>query len=269
MSSPTAPSTSRSLSTRMAAALADLAPASLFHPMTARLHLRAEPEMRRVINSCDPRGRALDIGAWYGPWTYWLSKRMDFVDSFEPNAKVAAALRAGADENVTVHELALSDAVGEADLRLLTSGTGSEGTATIVPGVEGVSSMRVPTARVDDFEFTDVRFIKIDVEGHEQAVLDGALQTIKEQKPVVFVELEERMADIERTIEFFAGIGYEGRFMMGGTWTPTSVLDLAEWQRAFHREHEPQSYIGTVVAPREYVNDVAFVHPHSTWSPWA
>jgi FkbM family methyltransferase len=258
----------RSLPTRVASTLADIAPASVFHPMTARLHLRAEPEMRRIIDRCDPQGRALDIGAWYGPWTYWLSKRMRAVESFEPNPKVAEALRAGVAANVTVHEMALSDEVGKAELTLHTLGTGSEGTASIVPGVEGVESMTVPTGRVDDFEFTDVRFIKIDVEGHEQAVINGALRTIAEQTPVVLVELEERMADIDRTIDCFTELGYEGRFVLDGSWTSTKDVDLTTWQRDFHRQHSPQSYIGTVMTPSGYVNNVAFAHPDGTWSPW-
>lgn len=259
----------RSLATRMASILADAAPASVFHPLTARLHLRAEPEMRRTVERCDPDGRALDIGAWYGPWTYWLSKRVRSVESFEPNPLVAAGLRAGVADNVTVHEVALSDRDGEAELTLHTLGTGSEGTASIVPGVEGVDSMTVPTGRVDDFEFADVRFIKIDVEGHEYAVVAGALQTIANQSPVVFVELEERMADIDRTIACFLELGYEGRFLLDGTWTSTTEVDLAAWQREFHRQHAPASYIGTVMRPTGYANNVAFVHPKSTWSPWS
>lgn len=258
----------RSLVTRAVSKMADVAPTSWFHPMTARLHVRAEPELRRIVDRCDPAGRALDIGAWYGPWTYWLSKQVQHVDSFEPNPTVAAALRAGAADNVTVHEVALSDRAGEADLTLHTLGTGSEGTASIVPGVEGVESIKVATGRVDDFEFTDVRFMKIDVEGHEQAVINGALHTITDQHPVVFVELEERMADIDQTIELFATLGYEGRFVLDGRWTSTGDVDLGEWQQEFHRQHAAQSYIGTVVAPRGYVNNVAFVHPESTWSPW-
>jgi hypothetical protein len=37
-----------------------------------------------------------------------------------------------------------------------------------------------------------VRYVKIDVEGHERQVLAGAIQTIKRWRPVLQVEIEQR-----------------------------------------------------------------------------
>lgn len=224
--------------------------------------------MREVIRRCDPMGTAIDVGTWYGPWTYWLSRQVRSVESFEPNPKVAAVLRAGVAKNVTVHECAASDVDGTADLVLQDLRVGSEGTATIVPGVSGAGSHEVRTRRIDDFGFTDVRFIKIDVEGHERAVLAGAQATIERDHPVLFVELEERMTDIDATIEMLTAIGYDARFLMNGVWMSSTAMDLASWQREFTRTHEMQSYLQTVVRGNGYVNDVAFVHPRSTWRPW-
>jgi len=258
----------RGLPTKVLSAATSLVPKSYFHPLVARLHLRAEPEMRGIIQRCDPSGTAIDVGTWYGPWTYWLSKRVRDVQSFEPNPKVAAGLRQGVASNVTVHECAVSDAEGTADLVLQDLSVGSEGTATIVPGVQGAGSHSVKTVRIDDMGFTDVRFIKIDVEGHENAVIDGALDTIKRDHPVLFVELEERMTDIDGTIAKMAALGYEARFVMNDAWTSSEAVDLAAWQRSFMSSHSLQSYMQTVVKGNGYVNDVAFVHPQSTWAPW-
>ena len=258
----------RGLPTKVLSAATSLVPKSYFHPLVARLHLRAEPEMRGIIQRCDPSGTAIDVGTWYGPWTYWLSKRVRDVQSFEPNPKVAAVLRQGVASNVTVHECAVSDAEGTADLVLRDLSVGSEGTATIVPGVQGAGSHSVKTVRIDDMGFTDVRFIKIDVEGHENAVIDGALDTIKRDHPVLFVELEERMTDIDGTIAKMAALGYEARFVMNDVWTSSEAMDLAAWQRSFMSSHALQSYMQTVVKGNGYVNDVAFVHPQSTWAPW-
>ena len=258
----------RGLPTRALSAATSLVPKSWFHPVVARLHLRAEPEMRGIIERCDPSGTAIDVGTWYGPWTYWLSKRVRDVQSFEPNPLVAAVLRQGIAANVTVHECAVSDVAGTAELVLQDLSVGSEGTATIVPGIEGAGSHSVKTVRIDDMGFTDVRFIKIDVEGHENAVLAGAMTTIERDHPVLFVELEERMTDIDGTIAMMTEIGYEARFVMNDVWTPSTSMDLAAWQREFTRTHETQSYMQTVVRGNGYVNDVAFVHPQSTWAPW-
>ena len=45
--------------------------------------------------------------------------------------------------------------------------------------------------RLDDFNIANCSFIKIDVEGHEEAVLDGASALIAAQRPVLMVELDE------------------------------------------------------------------------------
>lgn len=46
--------------------------------------------------------------------------------------------------------------------------------------------------RLDDIIKDDVGFIKIDVEGHELAVLKGATSLINRCRPVLLVECEER-----------------------------------------------------------------------------
>lgn len=254
--------------TRVAAGVAAAVPESWFHPITAWMNRRAEPEMMPLVRACDPSGRVLDVGAWYGPWTYWLSRRVRHVVAFEPNPRVAAALRAAAAPNVTVHEAAVSDSAGGADLVIRTPGLGSEGTATILPDAAGAERVRVETRRLDDLDAQDVRFVKVDVEGHEGAVLDGATQLIGEQHPVLFIELDVRMADIAATFDRLLAIGYEGRVMTAGAWSAIGPQELGERQLAHGANDAGPSYLRTVVRPTGLVNDVAFVHPASTWSPW-
>ena len=47
--------------------------------------------------------------------------------------------------------------------------------------------------RLDDIKIkNDIGFIKIDVEGHEKNVIQGGLDTIKKNKPVLLIEIEEK-----------------------------------------------------------------------------
>jgi len=246
-----------------------LLPERALPPIAARTHRRVEPEMGLLIDRCDPNGIVLDIGAWYGPWTTWLSKKVTAVHAFEPNPRIAKVLRSSVRSNVTIHEVALSDSSGTSTLfnaggRNALDAMASLNGSTEFDG-EGVEIM---TSRVDDFDFSDVRFVKIDVEGHEHRVLLGAAETLARETPVVFVELEERFTDIDRTITFMEELGYEGRFWMDGSWTSTSDVDLSAWQRDFHATQQIPGYLSNVLHGSPYVNDVAFVHPLSTWSPW-
>jgi FkbM family methyltransferase len=51
----------------------------------------------------------------------------------------------------------------------------------------------VKLKKLDDYDFQDVVFIKIDVQGYESFVIDGALSTIKKHRPYLFVEFEEHL----------------------------------------------------------------------------
>lgn len=71
--------------------------------------------------------------------------------------------------------------------------------------------VRVPMLRLDDFELSEVGFIKIDVEGHELAVLKGAEVTIRGTKPNILLEMEERNCPntLQDVPTFLHGLGYE------------------------------------------------------------
>jgi FkbM family methyltransferase len=49
---------------------------------------------------------------------------------------------------------------------------------------------------LDSFEFQNLAVLKIDVQGYEPKVLDGAIETIKKHKPIIFIEVETAQLDI-------------------------------------------------------------------------
>lgn len=55
----------------------------------------------------------------------------------------------------------------------------------------GYQRVTVPQVTLDSYNFTDVDIIKIDVEGYELQVLEGAVQTIANNRPIVQVECVE------------------------------------------------------------------------------
>lgn len=200
---------------RAAAAVPD----RLFVRTIALVHPRVEPEMPRVVGACPHAGTAVDVGAWYGPWTRWLSRRVQAVVAFEANPEVAAVLAATAPPNVVVHALALSDHDG-GTLGLGISGRrGREGRSSVEPHLAvGSERISVPARRLDPFALDDVRMIKIDVEGHELAVLRGAQAVLERQHPVLVVELDVRHGDVGPVVELLGSLGYRGAVLSDGGW---------------------------------------------------
>ena len=74
----------------------------------------------------------------------------------------------------------------------------------------------VEMRRLDDVKIVNkIGFIKIDVEGHELEVIDGAKNTIINNMPVLLVEIEKRHTKepVEKSINHIKKIGYECFFV--------------------------------------------------------
>lgn len=150
-----------------------------------------EAEMALLDILCDSDRASVDVGAKTGMYSTRMLAHSATVIAFEPNPDHAHLLRKVFGGRVEVHEVALSDKEGPAVLRLP---TGKPGRATIeetnrLEGVGGsMQSIPVSTGRLDDMGQADIGFIKIDVEGHEMAVLAGATQTIARCRPNMLIE---------------------------------------------------------------------------------
>lgn len=195
-----------------------------------------EREFRLLPNLVAPGRVALDVGANRGVWTYALQKLAREIHAFEPNTKMFADLSAALKGRAVLHPLALSDRTGEAEFRVPRgrrgySNQGGSLSATAVPRDYGVMTVR--TARLDDLGIADVGFIKIDVEGAELAVIAGARETLRRDRPVLVVELEERHTGrpIEAMIGDIETHGYAAFGLLDGVLTPWRTIDMDVWHR--------------------------------------
>jgi len=244
--------------------VANLIPDSMFVRALAYAERRVEPEMQRIIASVPPHGTALDVGAWYGPWTYWLSRRVTNVVTFEPNPTVGAVVERTVASNVRVIRAAASDTAGRATLALPPGGRGTEGRASLEGLSDSTSNVEVETVRIDDLDLGPIVFMKVDVEGHELAALRGAAGLIEQSHPMLTVEIEQRHGGIAPTVDLLAGWGYEGRVLVDGSWVRLDDFDLAAHQEQYFAEHEPASYVGIMLRKDKYINNVVFTHESST-----
>jgi len=70
---------------------------------------------------------------------------------------------------------------------------------------------KVETVTLDSMQYKNVGYIKIDVEGHEYEVLEGAVNLISTQKPIVQIEILDISKDRSenRSLNFLMEQGYE------------------------------------------------------------
>jgi FkbM family methyltransferase len=142
-------------------------------------------KLRRAVALVQHRGHAVDVGAQVGLWTRVLAREFQSVTAFEPVPEFAACLEANCTsaKNVTLHRFALGelDCISfiNQETDVATARMGSPGTA-------------VSMAPLDQVDVQPIDFLKIDAEGYEVAILQGAEETIRRDKPVVILEQKRK-----------------------------------------------------------------------------
>lgn len=248
---------SSGLASRLSTAVAAVLPERLVAAAIRAVYPRVEPELAHLGEFVPRGGTAVDVGAWYGPWTARLTRLADLVVAVEPTSQLAAHLRASF-PTVDVVEAAASDHDGAADLYVAAAGP-IVGVSSLDRGAgQNVGRVSVRLVTIDGLALRDVRFIKLDIEGHELAALRGAAETIARDRPVLLVELEERVQPIEPILDLLGAWGYRGLVRPQDRWVPIETFDLAAHQRASIARVR-QSFVRRVVLPRpRYVNSVLF-----------
>lgn len=239
--------------------IARLVPASALVALVGRAHRRFEPELHAIDALLPDRRRtAVDVGAWYGPWSVALAARFETVVAIEPNPAVAQRLRRALPDNARLECWAASDRAGVAVLHTPTQ-VGAEGVGSLQPpdvgDGPGAIGLEVATRSIDSLELADVDFLKMDVEGHELAALQGAAATLERSRPVLLVELEERLAPVAPVMAHLVERGYRPHVLAHGRFEEIEPADFVG------RTPAPRSYLSTVVRPERTAppNNVLFI----------
>jgi len=211
---------------------------------------RLEEEMAWIDRLIPPGRRAIDVGANKGIYTYLLAKHCEHVEAFEPLPDCAEAIRRCAHPRITLHEYGLSDQAGVSTLFLpIHEGRKVDGYATLHKTDAPHAEINIVLRRLDDFEFSDVSFIKIDVEGHELAVINGARETILSEKPVMLIEIEQRhhAGPISEVIHTCIQLGYAGYFVAGKQLQPIESFEPQIHQSSLAANGDLAAYINNFI----------------------
>ena len=226
----------------------------------------AKSEAGLVCSLCDPARVSLDIGADVGEFSIAMLSRSRSVIAFEPRpaqAKALAAMFEAAGVSISVEAVGLSDTPGFVEMRVPESDPGRstiDGANTLADeDGRQVHTIKIPVQRLDDLRLDDIGFVKIDVEGHELAVLRGGADTLRRNRPVLLVEAEERHHHnaVAEITAFLSGLGYSGYFEHDGTRRPIEEFVPNEHQHPTHIAGREDGW-----APRGvYINNFVFLPP--------
>lgn len=167
----------------------------------------SENELRFLDRIVGERHTAIDVGANVGLFSYKMSKLFGKVYAFEINESLTKDLAAYNPGNIEILHEGLSSREGGATLYIpVLDGVPLVGWASLQPGncpdTQDHQEKPVHIVPLDTFEIDPVSFLKIDVEGHEREVLEGARRTLERNRPVVLVEVKpQNLGDVTRFFE--------------------------------------------------------------------
>lgn len=135
-------------------------------------------QRERALSYCKNFRVAIDIGAHIGLWSKPLAQKFRAVEAFEPYEPYAELLALNAPE-VTIHNVALGESLRTTALETPKDNSG----AAHVSGDGDIDMLPL-----DFLKFTEVDLIKIDCEGYELPIVLGAVDTLRNNDPVVVIE---------------------------------------------------------------------------------
>ena len=141
----------------------------------------------------------LDIGSNIGQWTRPLSKKFESVVCFEPNLNFRECFEKNIQEkNVLLWPYGLSNKEHKAKQGF---------NSTVLQQEDGDIECRT----LDSFGLTKVDLVKIDVDGFEIPLLNGARETLTKNNPVINIEMKrDKRSNIAQESEsILKDLGYK------------------------------------------------------------
>lgn len=192
----------------------------------------------QILNQIPNKRTFVDVGANVGIWSYHLHNKFSKVFSYEPSRQNLECLKLNVANLTEIREKAVANFIGEAEFHQAGKNCGDGKLCR--PGIN--ASYVVPVVTLDSENLTNVDLIKIDVQGWEYEVLQGAKETIKKHQPWVIFEVNQ---DIDECCQFMESLNYETIILKSKRlflWAPKQGLNSPKDKNIFGRYLGPGPY---------------------------
>jgi FkbM family methyltransferase len=179
-----------------------------------------EAQRNRALAQVHKWNLAIDIGANIGLWSRDLTNFFDKTICFEPNSDCIKCLN----KNITIEQAIIYNCAlgskneekelftpinsgGSSFVNNVKIGYNSDGSKIYDKWPNGTNKQLVKVKKLDEFNFNEIDFIKIDVQSYEYEVLKGAKKTLEINSPIIC--LEEEYPENSRSIKFLESLNYE------------------------------------------------------------
>lgn len=192
----------------------------------------------QILQQIPNKRTFVDVGANVGIWSYHLHDKFQKVFSYEPSKQNIECFQMNVGTRTELRIKALANFNGEAEFHQAGKNCGDGKLCR--PGVS--ASYLVPVVTLDSENLTDVDLIKIDVQGWEYEVLQGAKNTIMKFQPWVIFEVNQ---DIDKCCRFMESLNYETIYLKSKRlflWAPKTGTNMPKDIRIFGRYLGPGPY---------------------------
>ena len=187
----------------------------------------------------------IDAGANIGNHSLFFSRIFERVFSFEPNKEVFKLLEinAASVSNVKPFNLGLSDKK-ETLKAFIDKGNLSSG--KIVEDLDSNDIFQVE--KLDNFKsennLAKISYLKIDIEGHEEAALRGAKEILISDSPVVSLEMEmtRNLENCLSSIQILQDCGYSKAYILGHSFSGGRNSNFKETSIAEFKNRRPKRH---------------------------
>ena len=201
-----------------------------------------EEEIKLIKSFITPNTDSIDVGVYRGVYSYEMSKYSKLVHAFEPNPILFDSIEKNLKKiitNIRFYNNALSNKEQLISLKVPIRNKSYDkqnyeeyfqmGKASIHTenNMDKFETFDVESKQLDNFDFINrISFIKIDVEGHETEVIKGAEKTIKDNKPILLVEIEEQYTQrkVEDSLKYINSLGYNSFYLSNNRLNSTDTL---------------------------------------------